>query len=425
MSVAVIALVLLAGIAAGGLVAVLMLRRAQTRLRRLEAVAREIGAGRRARASELPLDDLGRLGREVNSMAEELRRRVQDLERERDERERILMHMSDGVALVDGAGRAVRINAALSEILGLPLPRPVDATLADLVRSTELDDLVARARGEGRPVSSELRLWAPRQRLVHATATPLGADDDAVLLVVHDLTEQERLNRVRQDFVANVSHELRTPLTSLRGYADTLLEGGLEDIERRREFVGVIRDQAVRLNDLIQDLLSLAELERPGAGLRLAPIDLREVVRRVAGQMQRRAEAGGLELEVVPGPPLRIEGDEARLEQVIANLLDNAVKYTESGGVTVTLGADHDRAWCEVTDTGPGIPAEDQPRIFERFYRVDKARSREKGGTGLGLSIVKHILALHGGTISVKSRIGEGSVFRFELPRRSLQARAS
>jgi two-component system phosphate regulon sensor histidine kinase PhoR len=246
-----------------------------------------------------------------------------------------------------------------------------------------------------------------------------GASGDAVLLVVHDLTATEAANRVRQDFVANVSHELRTPLTSLRGYAETLLGGGLDDAEHREGFVRTIHEQAVRLEALIADLLSLAELERPGAELRLAALDLREVVERQAATVRPRAAAAGLALHVEDGPPVLVGADRARIEQVIANLLDNAVKYTERGEISVDLGGDRERVWCEVVDTGPGIPAEDQPRIFERFYRVDKARSREKGGTGLGLSIVKHIVLLHGGTVTVRSSPGQGSTFRFEIPRGS------
>jgi two-component system phosphate regulon sensor histidine kinase PhoR len=239
-----------------------------------------------------------------------------------------------------------------------------------------------------------------------------------VLLVLHDLTESERLDRVRQDFVANVSHELRTPLTSIRGYAETLLDGGLEDVEHREGFVRIIRDQTERLQALAEDLMSLAELERPGAPLRLQTFDLREPAERQTAAFRDRARRVGLTVELEAPVPLEVTADRARLEQVLANLLDNAVKYTERGGVSVRLGGDATHAWCEVEDTGPGIPDEDQPRIFERFYRVDKARSREQGGTGLGLSIVKHVVGLHGGEVSVSSTPGQGSIFRFEIPRR-------
>jgi two-component system phosphate regulon sensor histidine kinase PhoR len=263
-----------------------------------------------------------------------------------------------------------------------------------------------------------LRFWAPHERLVRATATPLaGGEPGALLLVLRDQSEAEHLDRVRRDFVANVSHELKTPLTSVRGYAETLLEGGLQDAANREGFVRVIHDQATRLQALVDDLLSLAELERPEARLRIERFDLRALADRQLSAFAARASAAGLALTLAPGEPDWIEADRVRLEQVLANLLENAIKYTERGGVTVTLGGGPSHAWCDVTDTGPGIPPDDLDRVFERFYRVDKARSRDKGGTGLGLSIVKHILALHGGHVWVESTPGEGSRFRFELPR--------
>jgi two-component system phosphate regulon sensor histidine kinase PhoR len=353
----------------------------------------------------------------MNLMAAELRERVEALARERDEREHILAHMSDGVALIDGAGRILHANRSLAAILGAPLPPAAGTPLEEFARSPELGELLRSARAAGSPVEQEIRLWAPRPRVVRAGATRLGGDGrDAVLLVLHDLTEIEQLNRVRQDFVANVSHELRTPLTSVRGYAETLLEGGLEDAERRSGFVRTIREQAGRLEAIVEDLLSLAQLERPGARAKREAFDLRESAERQVAALRARAERAGLTLAVAAGEPVPVQADRGLIDQVLANLIDNAVKYTESGGVTVRLGAAPAGAWCEVEDTGAGIPEEDLPRIFERFYRVDKARSREKGGTGLGLAIVKHVLALHGGTVTARSTLGRGSVFRFELP---------
>jgi two-component system phosphate regulon sensor histidine kinase PhoR len=392
--------------------------RHSARVAALARVAARVGAGDAdARALERPDDELGRLGAALNRMSEEMRERLEALARERDEREHILAHMSDGVALVDGDGRLAHCNHSLAEILGAPRPAPPGTPFAEFVRAPELAELLQRARSEGRGLVAELRLWSPRPRFVRASVTPLDPDTGERLLVLHDLTEAETLNRVRQDFVANVSHELRTPLTSLRGYAETLLDGGLDDVQRREEFVRVIRDQAERLQALLDDLLSLAALERPEAEPRRERFDLRALLAEHVGAERARAERAGLALTLEPGPAIELAADRARLAQVIANLLDNALKYTERGGVTVRAGADPARAWCEVEDTGPGIPAEDQPRVFERFYRVDKARSREKGGTGLGLSIVKHVLALHGGEVSLRSAPGAGSTFRFELPR--------
>ena len=388
------------------------------RVAQLERTAVRLGRGELdARALERPDDELGRLGRTMNSMAAVLCERVQALERERDEREHILTHMTDGVALVDPDNRVTHANRSMVEILGSSPPAP-GTPLAEFARSPGLVELVGDARREARPVETELRLWAPQPRVVRASATRLEAGgSDSVLLVLHDLTEVELLNRVRQDFVANVSHELRTPLTSIRGYAETLLEGGLEDVEHRQSFVAVIREQAERLGALVEDLLSLAELERPGAPPRREEFDLREAAARQAAAFRARAEKSGLTLRLEAGPPVPVLAERRLIEQVFANLLDNAIKFTERGGVDIRVGAGSGMAWCEVEDTGAGIPQEDQPRIFERFYRIDKARSREKGGTGLGLSIVKHVVLLHGGLVSVSSKVGEGSLFRFEIPR--------
>jgi two-component system phosphate regulon sensor histidine kinase PhoR len=391
------------------------------RVTALERVAAELGRGRlSAPAAEHPDDELGRLGRAMNVMAADLRNRLEALERERDEREHILAHMSDGVALIDRDGRIVHANRSLATILGAPLPPPAGTRFEDFARAPELSALLTAGRAGERPVESDLRLDTAPPRVVQASATRLGGPDQgAVLLVLHDLTEIEQLNRVRQDFVANVSHELKTPLTSVRGYAETLLEGGLEDVSNREGFVRIIRDQSVRLEAIVHDLLSLAQLERPGARLRLEEFDLREAVERQAAAFRPRAVSAGLALEVAPGPPLPVRADPGLIDQVVANLLDNALKYTERGRVTVRLGADGEAAWCEVEDTGSGIPEADLPRVFERFYRVDKARSRERGGTGLGLAIAKHILSLHGGTLSARSVQGEGSTFRFAIPARA------
>jgi two-component system phosphate regulon sensor histidine kinase PhoR len=392
--------------------------RQAARVAELERVAHRLGQGDlAARARELPADELGRLGRAMNLMAAELRGRVEALARERDEREHILAHMSDGVALIDAAGRILHANRSLAAILGAPLPPAAGTPFEEFARSPELVELLRSTRAGGRPVEQEIRLWAPRPRVVRASATRLGSDGrDAVLLVLHDLTEIEQLNRVRQDFVANVSHELRTPLTSVRGYAETLLEGGLEDVANREGFVRTIREQAGRLEAMIDDLLSLAQLERPGARAKRELFDLRESAERQVAAFRLRAERAGLGLAVEAGGPVPVQADRGLIDQVLANLIDNAVKYTERGGVTVRLGTTAEAVWCEVEDTGSGIPDEDLPRVFERFYRVDKARSREKGGTGLGLAIVKHVLALHGGSVSARSALGQGSVFRFEIP---------
>jgi two-component system phosphate regulon sensor histidine kinase PhoR len=311
----------------------------------------------------------------------------------------------------------VHANRSLAAILGLPRPPAAGTAFQEFARSPDLVELLHAARASDQPVELDLRLWTPHQRRVRVAATRLrGEADGSAMLVLHDLTEIERLNQVRQDFVANVSHELKTPLTSLKGYAETLLEGGLEDVENRESFVRIIRDQSVRLQNLVDDLLSLADLERPDVRLRREAFDLREAVERQVTTFRARAAQAHLTLEIEPGEEAPVVADRLRIDQVVANLLDNALKYTERGGIRVLVGHGGSVAWCEVSDTGPGIPPDDVSRVFERFYRVDKARSREKSGTGLGLSIVRHILALHGGRVTVASEVGRGSTFRFEIP---------
>jgi len=397
----------------------LVTRRHAARIAALDAAAIRLARDEHgAPALETPPDDLGELGRAINQMAADSRERQDALRRERDERERILAEMSDGVALVDGEGRIVRSNHSLATVLDEPRPAEPGTRLTDFVRHPELHDLVTRARRENAAVEADVRLWTPRARLLHASATALGAEPAApVLLVLRDLTEMESVSRMRQEFVANVSHELRTPLTTIRGYAETLLDGGLDDTKHRREFVEAIRGGASRLEQMVGELLSLSELERTGGTLRFEPVDLRALAEGQVLAFHQAAQRAGLELALAPGEAVSVPGDRARLEQVLANLIDNAIKYSDHGRIDVRLGkVSPARAWCEVTDTGPGIPIEDQPRVFERFYRVDKARSREKGGTGLGLSIVKHIVILHGGEVAVHSTPGAGATFRFELP---------
>ncbi len=344
-------------------------------------------------------------------------RKLDHVERERDELERILAHMSDGFALVDPANRVAHMNHRFADLLGAPRSALPGTPFAGFAAAPELEELIARGRAGKPTTSTPIRVATPRERVLHATVTPLPGDPAGVLVVLHDMTEAERLTHMRQDFVANVSHELRTPLTSLRGYAETLLDGALDDAEHRERFVRVIRDQVDRLQAMVEDLLTLAELERATTELDLQPFDLRALAEAQVAAAAALGRGRALERTVEPGPPVPVRADRRRLGQVLANLLDNAIKYTDRGRIAVRLGGTPITAWCEVEDTGPGIPPEAQARVFERFYRVDPARTRERGGTGLGLSIAKHIVELHGGAITLRSEPGRGSTFRFEIPR--------
>jgi two-component system phosphate regulon sensor histidine kinase PhoR len=361
-----------------------------------------------------------RLERVVRLLRDDARLQHEELAalaRDRDLRELILAHLSDGVILLDRSVRVAHMNHAAADLLHAARPAAPGVPLGELVRSPEFVELARHCIDEQRTIETTLRRWFPNEGALRATATPLGSHSEAaVLLVLEDRTEVERVDRLRRDFVANVSHELRTPLTSVRGYAETLLEGGLDDEQNRRRFVGVIRDQAARLQGLVDDLMSLAELERSEDVARPEAVDLFGVASRQVAAFRPAADRAGLTLRLEAEGPLIVTGESMRLDQALANLIDNAIKYTDRGGVIVRLGRNGGSAWCEVEDTGEGIPGPDQSRVFERFYRVDKARSREKGGTGLGLAIVKHIVSRHGGDVSVTSEPGRGSRFRIDIP---------
>ncbi|MCL4874949.1 PAS domain-containing sensor histidine kinase [bacterium] len=241
--------------------------------------------------------------------------------------------------------------------------------------------------------------------------------DFSLILFLQDITEEKRVETIKRDFVANVSHELRTPLASIKGYSETLLDGGMEDGETLKEFLRVIDRHATRMSRLIDDLLTLSRLESHQMTIVSAPVDIKELVLSMIPAFEKQARDKSITVSTgIPEGLPKALGDHDRLEQVLVNLLDNAIKYTPSGGrVTVFAGSDGQSVRVEVKDTGIGIPAADIPRIFERFYRVDKARSRELGGTGLGLAIVKHIIQGHNGRLHVESAPGVGSTFSFSL----------
>ena len=413
-------LALLAAFLSAALLSLVAARILGGRLKRTLVAARRMGQGElQARVPEHPDDEIGRLGRVLNHMAARLEERMAELAEGRDQRERILAHMVDGVALLGRDGRVVHANRGFAEIVGLDRPPAPGSRFAEVVRQPALMDLLERARGRAEALTEEVAFFSPAQRAVEASVVNLGGSEagSAQLLVLHDLSRIKQLERVRQEFVANVSHELKTPLTLIRGSAETLLDGGLEDEAHRRRFVETIERHAGRLQRIVEDLLELSRLEQPGMRAGGGQLDLAALAGSVADAFREAAAGKGLELQLDAAPrPLPVRGDAAMLERAMSNLLDNAVKYTAAGSVRLAVGCEGETAWFEVRDTGPGIPAEHLPRVFERFYRVDHGRSRELGGTGLGLSIVRHVAELHGGRVKVHSELGKGSVFRVELP---------
>jgi two-component system phosphate regulon sensor histidine kinase PhoR len=337
--------------------------------------------------------------------------------------------MVEGVIVTNAAGRIRMANRAAVAFFGLDAPAP-GRTLLEATRRHEIAAVAARLEREPEVLGHELLLeGAGSARFLQINALALrdaGGGRDGALLVFHDVTRLRQLEAMRQEFVANVSHELRTPLSLIKSAAETLLDSGQDDPALRRRFLEIIDRHANRLTWLIDDLLLLSTLDSGRVRLELQPVALRAAGQEVADDFQGRARARRVTLaNTVPGD-LLVRADPDRLRQVLANLVDNAIKYgREDGRVTLAATAAGDgRVEVSVHDDGPGLPAEVQPRIFERFYRVDKARSREQGGTGLGLAIVKHVVQAHGGEVRVESRAGSGTTFFFTLPAESLPAAA-
>lgn len=378
------------------------------------------------------LGRLGQLFRVFNEAAPRLEARLERLERDRRLLRTVLQGMTEGVIAIDGRGRLIFANEAADRLFGLG-PEAVGRRVVEVIRSPRVQEAIDSTVGGDSVYQGEIEVASPPSRnrggplFLDIHGTPLsGGTQTGAVLVFHDVTDLRRLERMRQDFVANASHELKTPLSSIKAYTETLLDGALLDEAVNLRFLRRIDEQADRLGRLIQDLLSLARLESGRDVFEHAPLAIREAVGRCVEAHRTRAESKGLSYRLVWNggeDDAQVLADEEAIRQVLDNLIDNAVKYTPEGGsVEVRCGLEGGSVVIEVADTGIGIPRDDLPRVFERFYRVDKARSRELGGTGLGLSIVKHLVQSLNGMVDVESRINGGSVFRVVLPR--LQASA-
>ena len=365
-------------------------------------------------------DELEGLARALNESAARLNAGIGVLTDERNRSAAILGSMIEGVAVISESERILFSNRAFSRILGLQDAGEIEGrALLEVARQSDLLAAMKMALGGQAQVTSEIVVGTVRPRSFAVTAAPVqAASHKGAVLVLHEITELRRLERVRQDFVANVSHEFRTPLTAIQGFAETLLGGALEDPINRRRFVEIIREHAMRLARLTEDLLKLSRIEAGQLKLEFRPVSVTQLIDSCMETAQLKAVPKRLSLAVqLPAelPPVR--GDANSLQEVLQNLLDNALQYTPAGGkIEVSALSTDSRVVVTVADTGIGIPQVEQERIFERFYRVDAARSREAGGTGLGLSIARHIMEAHGGHLWVESAVGEGSRFHFSIP---------
>ena len=410
-----IAAALLLALGLALLAGALWARRLSRPIARLSEVAQRVERGELgARVRVGTGDELEDLARALDGARNQLASRIAEATLERERLEAVLDGMAEGVLVTDRAGRVRHANPALRRIFGME--RPVTGrSLGETLRSPGVAEAFEDV-SDGRTVSREVQVTWPAERTLtlHAVALPEGG----AVAVFHDITALKRVDTVRRDFVSNVSHELRTPLTALSGYAEALSEVGLTADEAHAH-AAVIRRHVERMAALVSDLLELARLEESGFAPHRDRFHAKELLGELAREWSPRAEGRGMTLSVSAEPEVTVDGDRGLLRQALANLLENAVKYCRQGD-RIEISARPVEAGAElvVSDTGPGIPYLDQARVFERFYRVDKGRSREQGGTGLGLSIVKHAAEAHGGTATLESRPGAGATFRIYVPDR-------
>lgn len=366
-------------------------------------------------------DEIGELGLAINSMADSLQDQMTRISQNESQLESILDNMVNGVIMIAPEGHIVTLNPFAEGVLGVRALELIGRHYSEVRQQYELQQIIQDALNDRQHVREEVTLYYPEQRLMDINVVPVYEDNqtfDGVLVVLQDLSAIRRLERMRSDFVANVSHELKTPIAAVKGFSETLLAGAVDDPQTARAFLQIIYDESERLNRLIGDILDLSAIESRGVPLHFSPVDLQQLLKTTMEVLATEAGRKQIQLHYEAQPELFIEADEDRMRQIVMNLLGNGIAYTPEGGkvtITACFLAD-DRVQIQISDTGVGIPKKDLPRIFERFYRVDKARSRASGGTGLGLAIVKHLVELHHGTITVESTVGVGTTFTIVLP---------
>lgn len=391
-------------------------------LREIRRGAETFSRGELARRLSVPEPrEFHELAHTLNRVGVQLKDRIEVAERQRNELNAILGSMREGLIVLDKEYRLIRLNDAAEGLLGISRATSLGKMVYEVIRNVALQRLLEQAIAERRDVESSITLFDPVERSIQVYARVLSDGEalKSVLIVLNDLTHVHRLENVRREFVANVSHELRTPITSIKGFVETLLDGALDNPDEARRFLEIIARQVDRLSAIFDDLLSLSRIEQQESSgdLVFEPIAIKDLLETTIQSFEKRAAERSIEL--------RIEGETGEIlinrnliEQAIGNLIDNALKHSGDGS-SIQVGARFQGAdvILSVADAGTGMEPEHLTRIFERFYRVDKGRTRKQGGTGLGLSIVKHIAQVHGGSVDVKSQLGEGSTFYLRFPR--------
>ncbi len=372
-------------------------------------------------------DEIGQLGRAVNTMASSLQLQMNRILENEGRLKSVLDNMISGVVMIDHQGSIVLLNRSAEEMLGIPSSELIGKSYEVANQHFEFVSLIKECMEKQEHIREEIVFFFPEEQMLDIHLVPLETPANqwtGVVIVLHDITEIRRLEKMRSEFVANVSHELKTPIAAVKGFAETLLAGAMEDKETARSFLQIIFDESDRLNRLIVDILELSKIESRRIPLQFSPVHLESFITKTLEMMSEQAKKKHISLEFHVDEDLYIEADEDRLRQILINLVSNGINYTPDNGkvyvrayaMPVQHEQERERIRIDIQDTGLGIPKKDLPRIFERFYRVDKARSRSSGGTGLGLSIVKHLVEMHKGMIRVESEVGMGTTFSIELP---------
>jgi len=368
-------------------------------------------------------EELGSLADALNHMAKQLGEKIRMVTEQRNELEIILSAMREGVLAVDSEERILTFNQAAGSFLEIDLSSVKGYAIQEVIRNADIQRFLSGVLTEEGRADGEIVLHGPENKFLQLNGTLLhdiGGKKIGALVVFNDITRLRQLENIRREFVANVSHELKTPITSIKGYVETLREGALDDKENVQKFLDIVLKQSGHLNAIVDDLLSLSRIEQDAerGEVQLTEENLRHIIEATTVDYELKAQERNIKVIVNCSEEIMVKANSRLLIQAIGNLLDNAIKYSEPGKVVeVEAARDSDEVVIMVSDHGSGITSEHLPRLFERFYRVDKGRSRELGGTGLGLAIVKHIAQAHGGRVSVESTLGKGSIFTLHLPK--------
>ena len=417
-------------IALGGLVIALLAagvsyyvsRRITEPIEKIRKGAEHFSAGDLSHRLPAPeTEEMASLSEALNNMAAQLDDRMKTVVSQRNELEAVLASMIEGVVAVDMQERIISMNQAAGRMFECDPARSQGRNLQEVIRNLALQRFVVRALSSETSISDDFVLYRGEERILNIHSTPLydAQEQIGTLLVINDVTQLRHLEHVRSDFVANVSHEIKTPLTAIKGFVETLQQSEVEEPEERARFLGIILKHVDRLNAILEDLLTLSRIEREGVhtDVKRRDTSILEVVQTAVQVCQPRADARGIEFRINCPEEIQARVDATLLEQALVNLIDNAVKYSGNGSsVWIDIDRSDSQIQIHIRDEGPGIPQRHLPRLFERFYRADKARSRKLGGTGLGLAIVKHIVQVHGGHVTVESALGKGSTFTLYLP---------